>query len=70
MFVYIVGLIGFIIFIYYSYFRSIKITYKDIVSMIIIILLPLFATIMEIYNTTLYIIIFSVISLLIIYIHK
>lgn len=69
MFVYIVGLIGFIIFIYYSYFRSIKITYKDIVSMIIIILLPLFATIMEIYNTTLYIIIFSVISLLIIYIY-
>lgn len=69
MFVYIVGLIGFIIFIYYSYFRSIKITYKDIVSMIIIILLPLFATIMDIYNTTLYIIIFSVISLLIIYIY-
>ncbi|MCU9812176.1 hypothetical protein, partial [Paraclostridium sp. AKS81] len=64
MFVYIFGLIGFIIFIYYNYFRSIKITYKDIVSMIIIILLPLFTTLMEIYNTTLYIIIFSVISLL------
>lgn len=37
--------------------------------MIIIILLPLFTTLMEIYNTTLYIIIFSVISLLIIYIY-
>lgn len=69
MFVYIVGLIGFIIFIYYSYFRSIKITYKYIVSMIIIILLPLFTTLMEIYNTTLYITMFSVISLLTIYIY-
>lgn len=69
MFVYIVGLIGFIIFIYYSYFRSIKITYKDIVSMIVIILLPLLTTLMEIYNTILYITIFSLISLLIIYIY-
>ncbi|MEN2257730.1 GHKL domain-containing protein [Paraclostridium benzoelyticum] len=69
MFVYIVGLIGFIIFIYYSYFRFIKVTYKDTVSMFVIILLPLLTTLMEIYNTTLYITIFTVISLLIIYIY-
>lgn len=69
MFVYIVGLIGFITFIYYSYFISIKITYKDIVYMFVIILLPVFTTLMEIYNTTLYITIFSLISLLIICIY-
>lgn len=69
MFVYIVGIIGFITCIYYSYFRSIKITYKDIVAMLVIVLFPLVISLISVYNTALYIIIFTIISILILYIY-
>lgn len=62
-------IIGFITFIYYSYLRSIKITYKDIVAMLVIVLFPLVISLIDVYNTVLYIMIFTIISILILYVY-
>ncbi|MEG2984946.1 MAG: GHKL domain-containing protein [Peptostreptococcaceae bacterium] len=69
MFVYIAGIIGFIVFIYYSYLRSIKLNYKDAIAIISIIMFPTIINIIDVYNTTLFVMTFTVISIVIVYVY-
>lgn len=68
MFIYIAGIIGFITFIYYSCCIWIKVTYKDIVAMLTIVLFPLVISLINLYNIVLFIM-FIIISTLILYLY-
>lgn len=69
VFVYIIGTVVFFIFVYYRYLINIKLRYIDILAATSIVLLPCINYFIDVFNTPMYIIIFTVstISLFILY---
>lgn len=69
MIVYIAGIIGFIVFIYYSYLRCVKLTCKDIIAIIFIIMFPTIINVIDVHNTILYVVTVTLISIVIVFMY-